>query len=110
MLILGLFYERKKRISTDKKYTQSLLINGPKRSMIDDNERFDPSNDVKSQANLLPYDTKREIPRNMFEIKKQIGSGNFGTVSKGELTGLYSSNSKTTVAIKSTKGPLIKRL
>ena len=62
-------------------------------------------NDVKSQANLLPYDTKREIPRTMFEIKKQIGIGNFGTVSVGELTGLYSSNSKTTVAIKSTKGP-----
>lgn len=71
-----------------------------------ENNRFDPNNDVKDQANLLCYDTKREISRSSFTITKQIGTGNFGTVSKGELKGLYSPNSKTTVAIKSTKGPL----
>ena len=60
--------------------------------------------DVKSQLHLLSYDTKREISRSSFTITKLLGSGNFGTVSKGKLSGLYSSNSSTTVAIKSTKG------
>ena len=60
---------------------------------------------LKSQINLLTYDKKREIPRSSFTITKQIGSGNFGTVSRGELTGLHGKDSKTTVAIKSTKGP-----
>ena len=60
---------------------------------------------LKSQINLLAYDKKRDIPRSSFTITKQIGSGNFGTVSRGQLIGLNQKDSKTTVAIKSTKGP-----
>ena len=61
--------------------------------------------DFKSQINLVSCDSKREIPRSCFEITKQIGSGNLGTVSKGELHDLYHKGSKTVVAIKATKGP-----
>ena len=35
-----------------------------------------------------------------FNIKKVLASGNFGTVYKGETTGLFYPGSKTTVAIK----------
>ena len=114
LIITVLYCKIRKKICTDNKCSQRLSlkssnhldsVDDPEESLIDNNERFDPNADVKDQANLLSYDTKREIPRTMFDIKKQIGSGNFGTVSKGEITGLYSSNSKTDVAIKSTKGP-----
>jgi serine/threonine protein kinase len=66
---------------------------------------FDPNKDINSQADLLSYNPRREIDRSSFTITKKIGSGNFGTVSKGVLTGLYGENSKTTVAIKRTIGP-----
>ena len=60
--------------------------------------------DLQNQALAIPYDSKREIPRESFTVIEKIGSGNFGTVAKGELTGLFSANSKTMVAIKSMKG------
>ena len=68
-------------------------------------ELFDPDKDINSQADLLTYNPRREIERSSFTITKKLGSGNFGTVSKGVLTGLYGNNSKTTVAIKRTIGP-----
>lgn len=68
-------------------------------------DRINSSKDIKSQAKLLPYDLKREIPRGSFTVKEEIGSGNFGCVSKGELKGLYAPNSITAVAIKSINGP-----
>ena len=68
-------------------------------------QRINPFFDLKKQANLLSYDTKREIPRSLFTIKSQIGKGNFGNVSKGELKELYGSNSLTPIAIKSMNGP-----
>ena len=67
--------------------------------------KLSPSQDMKSRAKFLPYNTKREIPRGAFTITDQIGGGNFGDVSKGEIKGLYGENSKTTVAIKSINGP-----
>lgn len=48
----------------------------------------------------VQLDTKREIARNKFELGKEIGSGNFGKVFEGNLYGLYGSDSKTRVAIK----------
>ena len=62
---------------------------------------FDPGKDLKSQVDNIPYDTKREIPRDRFKIGVKIGTGNFGKVYKGILTGLYESKSQTIVAIKS---------
>ena len=96
-----------RRISKSKKLqeTNESSFNSFRNSCNNDDKLFDSNADVKSQADLLPYTTKREISRSLFTITNHIGSGNFGTVSMGELNGLYSSNSKTTVAIKSTKGP-----
>jgi serine/threonine protein kinase len=66
---------------------------------------FDHNSDIKQQAHLLKYDSKREIPRSLISFTKQIGSGNFGNVSKGKLRGLSDPNLETTVAIKSINGP-----
>ena len=52
----------------------------------------------------IPYNTKREISLSSFAINGELGSGNFGKVFRGELTGLYSSDSKTPIAIKSVQG------
>jgi serine/threonine protein kinase len=67
--------------------------------------RINSKEDIKRQAFLLSYDTKREISRSLFTVTEVIGCGNFGNVSKGELDGLYGPNSKTTVAVKSMNGP-----
>ena len=72
---------------------------------LDCSSRINPYKDLNRQAALLSYDTNREIPRSLFSINEYIGSGNFGKVCKGELKGLYSPDSKTTVAIKSIDGP-----
>ena len=61
----------------------------------------DPCKDLKSQVDNIPYNTKREIGRDRFKIGVKIGTGNFGKVYKGILTGLYESKSQTIVAIKS---------
>ena len=68
-------------------------------------DRINSSNDIKRQATLLPYDLNREIPRGAFTVTDEIGSGNFGSVSKGELKGLYGPNSIKTVALKTMNGP-----
>ena len=67
-------------------------------------DRIVTSKDVKSQVAFLPYDTTREIKKETFKILEELGSGNFGCVSKGELKGLYSPTSQTTVAIKTVNG------
>ena len=63
-------------------------------------EKLNDKKDIKSQAAFLPYNTKREIPKTMFDIFEEVGSGNFGSVAKGEITGLYYPNSKTVAAVK----------
>ena len=65
---------------------------------------LEPNNDLKCQVENMAYNTKREISRSDFKIDVEIGSGNFGKVCKGEVIGLYDSNSTTTVAIKSIHG------
>ena len=67
--------------------------------------RIKTNKGIKFHANLLSYDTKREISRSLFTVTDQLGSGNFGIVYKGELKELYGNDSKTTVAIKSVSGP-----
>ena len=60
--------------------------------------------DIKSQVGILPYNTKREVKRSVFKVGDPIGSGNFGSVYKGEIKGLDGSNAKTTIAIKTING------
>ena len=57
----------------------------------------DGQNDIQCFA----YNTKREVERSTFTVGECIGSGNFGNVNIGQLSGLYHTYSMTTVAIKS---------
>ena len=65
-------------------------------------DMINPNKNIKDQLKVLPYNTKREIPRAAFEPTDLLGSGNFGTVYKGVLKGLYGPESKTEIAIKTT--------
>ena len=65
---------------------------------------FNEYSDVKDQAALITYDKEREIPRSAVVVGEQIGSGNFGSVHKGRITELHTSNSRSEVAIKSISG------
>ena len=62
--------------------------------------RLSPHLTLNEQAHLIPYVPKLEIDRRHFQVTEPLGSGNFGRVYKGELTGLVYPSSKTTVAIK----------
>ena len=70
------------------------------RQFSGDPESFDPALDLKQQVKVIPYNSKREVERSAFTIDEMIGSGYFGNVCKGTLTGLYRPNNKTPVAIK----------
>ena len=80
------------------------LSNPWQQSLRENADNVDLAINLKDQLENIPYNTKREIGRNYFEIGVKIGNGNFGTVNKGILFGLYESSSKTTVAIKSVNG------
>ena len=105
VVVAVLVYKRLKSKSKKLQEARRSSFNSLRNSCTDGNKRFDSCANFKSQVNLSSHTTKREISRSLFTITKHLGSGYFGTVSKGELTGLYGSNSKTTVAIKSLKGP-----
>ena len=73
------------------------------RQLSGDPDKFDPKSDIKKQEKVIPYNSKREIDRSNFTIEKLIGSGNFGAVYQGTLTGLYKTNNKIPIAIKTVE-------
>ena len=93
------FVVRRFRKTSGHEYARifSYLLSG-------DPDKFNPNTDLKSQLPILPYNEKREVPRSAFEVGDPIGSGNFGNVHKGEINGMYTKDSKTTIAIKSISG------
>nr|XP_024218987.1 vascular endothelial growth factor receptor 1 isoform X2 [Halyomorpha halys] len=66
-------------------------------------EAIDPNIDIGEQADLLPYDKKWEFPRDKLKLGKQLGSGAFGIVVKGQAYGLHEDNELVTVAVKMVK-------
>ena len=69
-----------------------------------------PSEDLQALTTTTTCITKREVDRSSFTLGVEIGSGNFGKVYNGVLTGLYGPSSETTVAIKSIQGTEINGL
>jgi len=92
--IIAICFVRKGR-----KWASQVSVSNSQLSFEGNADKIDLNADPKYQ--VQPYNTKREIKRSTFELKDEIGSGNFGKVNKGLLTGLYTDSSETTVAIKS---------
>lgn len=51
----------------------------------------------------LPVDSKWEFPRDRLLLGKELGSGAFGIVRRGEATGISNRQGATTVAVKMLK-------
>ena len=87
-------------VNEDNKVDLGLLITQVSRTSISSVVSID----LRIQIAEFAKSSRREVERSMFELGEQIGRGNFGKVFKGRVFGLYSSNSKTSVAIKTISG------
>lgn len=67
-------------------------------------DMIDYEKEIIPQIAHIPHNKKREIPRSAFQIKSHLGSGNFGSVHKGEVVDPRGNKSKIPVAIKSIQG------
>ncbi|UYV64420.1 KDR, partial [Cordylochernes scorpioides] len=65
-------------------------------------ELFNPDLPLQEQAELLPYDSRWEFPRDRLRLGKTLGTGAFGRVVQAEAIGLDGVSS-TTVAVKMLK-------
>ena len=66
--------------------------------------QLDSARDIKSQISSIPINIKREMPISSFTIKGHLGSGQFGSVQKGELKEKCQTDAVTAVAVKSIQG------
>ena len=66
-------------------------------------DSINPDLALDEQAELLPYDTKYEFPREKLKLGKQLGAGAFGVVVKGTAQGILPYEEETTVAVKMVK-------
>lgn len=66
-------------------------------------ENINPDLGVDDQAELLPYDKKWEFPIEHLKLDKQLGSGAFGVVMRGEARNILPDEEKTIVAVKKVK-------
>ncbi|XP_047735886.1 vascular endothelial growth factor receptor 1 isoform X5 [Hyalella azteca] len=65
-------------------------------------DEINPQLMVEDQADLLPYDTSFEVPRDRIKIGRQLGSGAFGRVVKADVD-LHGDQNYRPVAVKMTK-------
>ncbi|KAG5886437.1 hypothetical protein JTB14_035727 [Gonioctena quinquepunctata] len=63
-------------------------------------ENINPELGIDEQAELLPYDKKWEFPIEQLKLGKQLGSGAFGVVMKGEAKKIVDGEPVTVVAVK----------
>ncbi|XP_072392187.1 vascular endothelial growth factor receptor 1-like [Diabrotica undecimpunctata] len=63
-------------------------------------ENINPELGIDDQAELLPYNRKWEFPVEQLKLGKQLGSGAFGVVLKGEAKCIVEGEAVTTVAVK----------
>ncbi|XP_047488775.1 vascular endothelial growth factor receptor 1-like [Penaeus chinensis] len=63
-------------------------------------ESLNPQLGLDQQADLLPYDTKFEVPRDFIIFDQLLGSGAFGRVYLATVPNLRPGNPRTTVAVK----------
>ena len=66
---------------------------------------LNPNMDIKQQISAVEFKSNYEVSRDKFRVLEQIGSGNFGTVNKGELLRMDTSHSNIVIAIKSVNAP-----
>ncbi|XP_053666437.1 vascular endothelial growth factor receptor 1 [Anopheles marshallii] len=64
---------------------------------------YNPELALDEQADLLPYNTEYEFPKERLKLGKQLGTGAFGVVMKATATRIMVNEDETTVAVKMVK-------
>ncbi|XP_056632203.1 vascular endothelial growth factor receptor 1-like isoform X1 [Diorhabda sublineata] len=91
------------RVKKERKLKRELEILGLANFEKGAVENINPELGIDDQAELLPYDKKWEFPIEQLKLGKQLGSGAFGVVLKGEAKYIIEGEPITTVAVKMTK-------
>jgi serine/threonine protein kinase len=94
-------YSRKETYTTSKYFSKDAFIEKLAQKLVQgDDTELNPENFLTEQIDFIRYKANREIKRSDFTFHKVLGSGNFGSVYKGEAMGLFYPGSITDVAVK----------
>lgn len=66
-------------------------------------EQMNPELALDEQADLLPYKSEYEFPKEKLKLGKQLGAGAFGVVMKAIASGIMVNEDETVVAVKMVK-------
>nr|XP_045605396.1 vascular endothelial growth factor receptor 1-like isoform X1 [Procambarus clarkii] len=101
LLFISIFFCRK--IIQDRKRALDLRLREQKLFNEGDPESLNPEIGIDQQAELLPYNTKYEVPRETIIFDKLLGAGAFGRVYRATAINLTPGQARTTVAVKMMK-------
>ncbi|XP_062547592.1 vascular endothelial growth factor receptor 1-like isoform X3 [Armigeres subalbatus] len=96
VLISMFYYKKKKEVKEMKEAGLAHFEEG-------DLEQMNPEISLDEQADLLPYKTEYEFPKERLKMGKQLGAGAFGVVMKATATGIMVNEDETVVAVKMVK-------
>ncbi|XP_053693410.1 vascular endothelial growth factor receptor 1 isoform X2 [Sabethes cyaneus] len=97
VILISLFYYKKKKEVTAMK--EAGLANFEEGNL----EQMNPDISLDEQADLLPYKTEYEFPKEKLKLGKQLGAGAFGVVMKASAQGIMVNEDETVVAVKMVK-------
>uniref|UniRef100_A0A2M4A517 Putative vascular endothelial growth factor receptor 1 n=2 Tax=Anopheles triannulatus TaxID=58253 RepID=A0A2M4A517_9DIPT len=97
IVLISLFYCKK------KKEVRAMKAAGLANFEEGNLECYNPDVALDEQADLLPYNSEYEFPRDRLKLGKQLGTGAFGVVMKATATGIMVNEDETTVAVKMVK-------
>nr|XP_029709171.1 vascular endothelial growth factor receptor 1 isoform X5 [Aedes albopictus] len=97
VLLISLFYCKK------KKEVKEMKAAGLAHFEEGDLEQMNPEISLDEQADLLPYKSEYEFPKEKLKLGKQLGAGAFGVVMKAVASGIMVNEDETVVAVKMVK-------
>ncbi|XP_065073902.1 vascular endothelial growth factor receptor 1 isoform X8 [Ochlerotatus camptorhynchus] len=97
VVLISIFYYRKKK--EVKAMKEAGLVNFEEGNL----EQMNPEISLDEQADLLPYKSEYEFPKERLKLGKQLGAGAFGVVMKATAAGIMVNEDETIVAVKMVK-------
>ncbi|XP_050076574.1 vascular endothelial growth factor receptor 1 isoform X3 [Anopheles maculipalpis] len=97
IVLVSLFYCKKKK--EVKAMKEAGIVNFEEGNL----GVYNPDLALDEQADLLPYNTEYEFPKDRLKLGKQLGTGAFGVVMKATATRIMVNEDETTVAVKMVK-------
>lgn len=97
IVLVSLFYCRKKK--EVKAMKEAGIVNFEEGNL----GVYNPELALDEQADLLPYNSEYEFPKERLKLGKQLGTGAFGVVMKATAQRIMVNEDETTVAVKMVK-------